>query len=175
MRNRGTALALCVSAATAAIGCTKTLDMDKLKGEVKSGISSQLGVQVKDVTCPENRTIKSGDVFECKATGQVGATFAVKITQTDDRGNVNWELTSNEGLLDLKKLEEQIAASLNEQTGIDGKVDCGGAKFREAEPGKTFDCKASGPGGEEATLTVTMKDKAGNVGWDLKAAPADGE
>lgn len=162
------ALVACLGAAAAMTACTRMLDMDKLKNELKSGLTSQLGVQIKDVTCPATREIKASDSFECKASGQAGASLTLKVTQSDDKGNVKWELSASEGLMDLKGLETQIVAGLKEQTGLDAKVDCGGAKYREAEPDKSFDCKATDTGGSSATVTVTMKDKAGNVNWKLK-------
>ena len=170
MTNKGAkALALCLGATVAMAACTRKLDMDKLKNELKSGLTSQLGVQIKDVTCPESREIKPADSFECKASGQAGAAIALKVTQNDDQGNVKWEVSASEGLLDLKALESQIGAGLHEQEGLQVTVDCGG-KYRETEPAKAFDCKATDTEGSPATVTVTMKDKSGAVDWKLNAA-----
>ena len=68
--------------------------------------------------------------------------------------------------VDLAKLASTIQAGLKEQAGVEAQVDCGG-KFREAEAGKSFDCKATDAGGAAHTVTITVKDKAGNVDWKL--------
>ncbi len=169
---RAETLVLCLGAALALTGCTRRLDLDKLKTELKAGLTSQLGVTIKDVTCPEDREIKVADTFECKASSQGGASITLKVTQNDDQGNVKWEVAASEGLMDLKKLEAVIAGGLQEQAGVQAKVDCGGT-YREAEPGKAFDCAATDPTGSATTVTVTVKDRAGNVDWKLNAP--DGE
>lgn len=161
-----TTLALCLGASVALTGCTRRLDMDKLKTVLKDGFASQTGLQVKEVSCPESRDIKAGDSFDCKATTPGGASATLKVTQSDDQGNVKWELSASEGVLDLTKLAGTIQAGLKEQTGVEAQVDCGG-KFREAEAGKSFDCKATDAGGAAHTVTITVKDKAGNVDWKL--------
>ncbi len=163
---RTTTLVLCLGATLALTGCTRRLDMEKLKTVLKDGFTAQTGVALKDVSCPESRDIKAGDSFDCKATTAGGATATLKVSQSDDQGNVKWEVSASEGLLDLGKLASTIQAGLKEQAGVEAQVDCGG-KFREAEAGKSFDCKATDAGGAAHTVTVTVKDKAGNVDWKL--------
>ena len=173
---RATTLFVCLAATLAVTGCTRRLDMEKLKTVLKDGFTAQTGVALKEVSCPESREIKAGDSFDCKATTAGGATATLKVSQSDDQGNVKWEVSASEGVLDLAKLASTIQAGLKEQAGVEAQVDCGG-QFREAEAGKSFDCKATDASGGAHGVTVTVKDKAGNVDWKLagggEGAPAE--
>lgn len=154
--------ALCLGLLAA---CTQTLKMGVVKDAIKDGLAKQLGVTVTTVTCPESRQAKAGDVFECTAATPGGGKFTVSVKQSDDSGNVNWEVTKSEGLLDLKKLEAQIQSGIKEQTGLDAAITCGD-RYRDAEPGKTFECKAK-TGDDTGTVVITVKDREGNVSWKL--------
>lgn len=80
--------------ALAFAGCgDKKLDTDKLEGKIKDGIEKQVsGVKIKSVDCPSDVKVKKGDTFNCKATTQSGQTANVKVTQQDDKGNVNYQV-----------------------------------------------------------------------------------
>ena len=43
------------------------------------------------VVCPDIVTVKKGGQFECKATAGAD-TVTVKVTQTDDKGHVNYKV-----------------------------------------------------------------------------------
>jgi uncharacterized protein DUF4333 len=58
-------------------------------------------------------------------------------------------------------------AGLKAQNGIEASVDCGPGALREAEPGKTFDCRATDHQGETVGVTVTMSELSGKVQWRL--------
>jgi ABC-type glycerol-3-phosphate transport system substrate-binding protein len=89
--SRSLACMAVVSAALAFAGCGG-LDTPKLEREIKSGIEKQTNIKVKTVDCPDNRDIKKGDAFTCTVTDTSGNTGQVKVTQTDDKGNVRWQL-----------------------------------------------------------------------------------
>ena len=80
--------------ALALAGCgDKKLDTDKLEGKIKDGIENQVsGVKIKSVDCPSDVKVKKGDTFNCKATTASGQTANVKVTQQDDKGNVNYQV-----------------------------------------------------------------------------------
>ena len=68
------------------------LDISKLESTIASGMQEQLGLDGKPtVTCPESVPIQQGNVFTCTAELN-GDRVDVKVTQTDDQGNVNWEV-----------------------------------------------------------------------------------
>jgi hypothetical protein len=148
------------------VACSQTLKMDTVKSAVSSGVTTQVGLTVASVTCPDTREVKANDTFECTVAPQGGGRLTVKVTQKDDQGNVNWEVVKTEGLLDLAALETQIKTGLKEQAAIDATVSCGG-KFRATEPGKSFECTATDAQGAKAQVAVTMKDAEGNVSWSL--------
>jgi hypothetical protein len=83
---------LAVGALTVA-GCgDKKLDTGKLEGKIKTGIEKQAGVKIKSVKCPGNVKVKKGNTFTCKATTNSGQSASVKVTQQDDKGNVNYQV-----------------------------------------------------------------------------------
>ena len=147
--------------------CTRQLAMEKLEGIVKAGLVSSTGLPVETVKCPESREQKAGDVFDCTALTKGGARVTVTVSQKDDEGNVAWKAAETKGVIDLRKLETEVGAGLKAQTGIDARVECGPGTLREAEPGKTFDCRATDPRGETVGVTITMRELSGKVDWRL--------
>jgi hypothetical protein len=86
-------LPLLAVVAFAVAGCgDKKLDTDKLEGKIKTGIEKQAGVKIKSIDCPSDVKVKKGDTFSCKATTNSGQSANVKVTQQDDKGNVNYQV-----------------------------------------------------------------------------------
>jgi hypothetical protein len=86
-------LPLLAVGAFAVAGCgDKKLDTGKLEGKIKDGIEKQAGVKIKSVDCPGDVKVKKGDTFNCKATTNSGQSAKVKVTQQDDKGNVNYQV-----------------------------------------------------------------------------------
>lgn len=67
------------------------LDMAKIEKSITDGIAEQLELTVT-VECPESVTQEAGSTFDCIATAEDGSTATVLVSQTDDEGNVTWEL-----------------------------------------------------------------------------------
>lgn len=145
-------------------GCTKTLDMPKAQAAISEGLTQQLGVTVAKVTCPESREMKAADAFECTADIDGGAKLTVQVTQKDGEGNIDWKVSKTEGMIDLVAVETSVVNGLKEQAGVGATVTCGG-KYRSAQPGKTFECRAK-IGEDQTTIIVTMKDLEGNISWE---------
>lgn len=157
------------AALLAASGCGKSLNMDGAKKAISDGLTAQLGLEMASVTCPtDSRPLKSGDTFECTGTPKGGGSLTVKVTQKDDQGNINWELTKIAGLLDMKKIEAAVQAGLKEKTEADDTVSCGSARLRPSKAGDTFECTAKDQEGQATTVVITVKDGEGNVGWAVK-------
>jgi hypothetical protein len=155
-------------AALAAAGCSKSLDMAALNQSISSGINQQLSLPIASVTCPaEERPLQVGDTFDCVATPQAGGKLTVTVTQKDGDGNVAWEVTKTEGLLDLDKVEAAVVAGLKAQAGVEATVDCG-ERWKAATPGETFQCQAAVADGRKATVKVTTKDVEGNIDWSVE-------
>ena len=156
----------------ALVACGTKLDVAKVTKAVSDGINAQLQMPIASVDCPQAPPdVKAGTTFECTATPSLGGKLTVKVTENDNVGNVSWEVTKTEGLLNLQTIESAVAKGLKEQTGADATVSCGG-RWRAAKAGETFECQAKTADGTEATVTVTTKDAEGNITWALNAAPA---
>jgi hypothetical protein len=67
--------------------CTKTLNTDSIEPQIEQAVEKR-GIQVKSVECPGDVDAKKGDAFDCKVTTDSGRTSNVKVTQTNDEGNV---------------------------------------------------------------------------------------
>ena len=80
--------------ATAALlvaGCQTTLNDENLETAISSWIVERGGEQAV-VTCPDDRPVQQGDTFPCVATFGDGSTATFQVTQTDNTGNVSWQL-----------------------------------------------------------------------------------
>ena len=76
--------------ASAACQQTVTLDDANLERILTERLQGQ-GVTVNSIDCPDDRPLQQGDTFTCTADTDAGTlTFAV--TQTDNIGNVSYEL-----------------------------------------------------------------------------------
>lgn len=93
MRARLVAVTLAVTLLGTA--CSSTLDTDGLEDQIRSLMEERGGPAVTEVTCPDEIEVEAGATFECTATGD-GVEWVVQVTQTDDQGNVEIEITGTE-------------------------------------------------------------------------------
>ncbi len=164
-RRRELCVLACVLSVGLVAGCSRTLNLEAVRTAIEDGLEKQLGFAIATVKCPESRQALVGDTFECTADGEKGAKVTVKVTQEDDQGNVEWEVVTSEGLLDITALVQQIRQGVSEQASVEVSVNCGPQKFREAVPNESFDCLATDPDRAIHTVAVTMTDAQGNVNW----------
>jgi hypothetical protein len=68
------------------------LDVDKVESEVAPEIERQTGTRDVAVDCPDDVEIEEGATFECGVSAAGGVEAKVEVTQSDDEGNVVWEL-----------------------------------------------------------------------------------
>ena len=86
----------CLSAALlAACSITSTLSTDDIQSAISKGLTEQLG-GTYTVTCPSSIEAKAGATFDCEIVTATGATGVVTATQTDDKGNITWEITKSD-------------------------------------------------------------------------------
>jgi hypothetical protein len=88
---RPVASAAIAAALFVACNSSLTLDNDTLQRTITSGLQEQAQVAAT-VSCPDDRPIKAGDVFQCQAVTEDGTTLTIQVTQTDDTGHVNWQV-----------------------------------------------------------------------------------
>lgn len=156
-----------LGAALGSAACTKTLDATSIGQSISQGVEAQLALPVTGVECPPDRAAKAGDTFECTATPVAGGKLTVTVTQKDDQGNISWEVTKTEGLLDLRKAEAAVVEGLKTQAKVDAKVDCGG-RWKAIKVGEAFECKAVAAEGQTAVIEVTTTDAEGNINWKVQ-------
>jgi hypothetical protein len=91
---KGTAV-LVVAMLAIAGGCTrtKTLDGQGLDETLANDLSQKLNVQGFTVSCPDDVPAEAGGTFQCTATNPDGTQITLQVTQTDDQGNVTYEVT----------------------------------------------------------------------------------
>jgi len=78
----------------AGCGNSAVLDNDKLQQVIADGLQQQAGVTAV-VTCPDNQPIQQGQSFQCSATTADGTNLTIQVTQTDNAGNVNWQVVGS--------------------------------------------------------------------------------
>jgi hypothetical protein len=158
-------LATAVVVVLGACGGNDTLDTDKAANEIRKGLADQGEVEVDKVTCPEDVLPEKDATFECTATLE-GQRLRITVTQTDDKGNVHWE--ADQALIDLRKAESEVAKEIADQTGVPVRVDCGTRTVSINDPGDTLTCEYRAQDGTaEGTISVTVKDKKGNVDFEV--------
>jgi hypothetical protein len=81
-------------AAVLIAGCSSTpvLNNDNLEKSMAQWLQTNYG-ETATVSCPQNRPIKMGDVFNCTATTDSGINVNLQVTQTDNTGNVSFNIT----------------------------------------------------------------------------------
>jgi hypothetical protein len=92
-RRKTTTIFLVALFAMATAACNPTLDDAALETQISNGITEQAGVGVSTIDCPSGRPLQTGDTFTCTATTDDGTTLQITVTQTDNQGNVHWEVT----------------------------------------------------------------------------------
>ncbi len=157
--SRGVLLSALIGGAVFLSGCG-TLDPESIEGQIADEIEQQAEVTDVTVDCPEGIAPEKGGVFECTASG--GMEAPIKVTQTDDKGGIDWFIDTN---VLGGPVETEIATGIDEQTGSDGAtVDC---PATPVEPGSAIDCEVGG--GSDGTVTVTVGDDKG-ITWELTGA-----
>jgi hypothetical protein len=78
--------------ALAAVACSKTLDSGGLETELGTQLNTRLETTGITVDCPDDLKAETGNEFVCTGTVSTGETLTINVTQTDDEGNVTWEV-----------------------------------------------------------------------------------
>ncbi len=156
--------ALVLSACSFSIG---GLDYESLEAKITEELNnsySSMNEKVSSVDCPEQSpSPEAGDSFECKAE-VAGQTVRIDVKVKDDDYNVTYE--TKDTLYDLPTVAATLGDEVSEQIGFTVTVDCGEG-LQAVEVGKTFDCTAADPQGEERTVQVTAAPVGEDDSWEL--------
>ncbi len=156
-------LALVLTSGLLVTGCSaSTLDGSSMQDEITAQLAEQVG-GTWTVVCPGAEPIKTGGTFTCTATDSSGVAQTVNVTQTDDQGNITWEIPSTN--LDTAILESGVTDELAKQVGGTWTVVC--PKDIAIEKDGNFTCDATSADGQSETVNVTQSDDQGNVTWEL--------
>jgi hypothetical protein len=156
------AAGLILAGCSVEVGTGNDLDTGDVESAIADGYRADGNVEV-DVSCPDDVEAEEGGTFECTVTGPTGATADIEVRQTDDEGNVRWNVVPVG--LNAAALEAQIAAEFQRQRNVTVSVDCPSAIA--AEEGNVFSCTVTAPNGDEAEAEVTQEDDEGNVRWRI--------
>jgi hypothetical protein len=69
------------------------LDTSAAAAQISARLTSQFNMPIS-VQCPSHVPLEAGGVFECTASDQQGHQRTVRVTQTDDQGNIRFELAN---------------------------------------------------------------------------------
>jgi Domain of unknown function (DUF4333) len=141
-------------------GCSTSIDVDTLEQSVQTGLAEQLGGEWT-VQCPDSMEVQAGLTTNCMATSAEGEAVDVNVTQTDDQGNVTWEVPATG--IDVAAVESSVAADLAAQVGGEWTVQC--PDDIPLEKGLTANCSATSADGQSTMIDVTQTDDQGNVTW----------
>jgi len=133
-------------------GCTKQIDPDKVADSITKGLAEKK-LTVK-VSCPSGRPAKAGDKFACTGTDDAKTPITVNVTQTDDKGTVEWKLDGQ--ILDV---ETVVADAKGKLTGAD--IACA-RKAVIVKPHDTYECEIKGAPQKKLTIKVD----GDNVAWE---------
>lgn len=137
-------------------GCK--LKAEDMEGAMREEFTKQ-GIEVKDLECPGDRTMKEGDEFDCTGKSVAGDEFKVHVKQTEG-GGYKWDLVGR--TFDL----EQYAADVGSKLSI--KMDCGKGKII-AVKGTKFTCKW-----DEKSADILVTDDEGTLNADDFASKYSG-
>ena len=158
-------LALVLGACSVSGSTTRAVNTEKAEEVIRTFLEEKVESPVDEVSCPE-REARQGDVFECTARVD-GQTVRFRITQNDNRGNVDVQLA--QALLDVKQAVSFIEQEVEKAKGVPVRADCGAQRYLVKDPGTTFDCRMTGKSTRaNGRVIVTVRDIEGNV--DLRLA-----
>ncbi len=139
------------------------LDTSRDEQGIESALAKAYGLPVDRVRCPTRITLHAGTTFHCQAriAEQPVDVFA---TQRSALGDLRVEAEA--AVIHPDKVGVDLKTRLDAQFGRPFIVSCGSPIVRVLKPGATFTCQA-GDGTSQRQVTVTVKDRAGTVAYDV--------
>lgn len=148
------------------------LDTEKLQSDIQTQVTDIIPGSTVSVTCPSEVQVQEGVTFDCTALIN-GQEATIKVTQTNDQGDVVYE--SESAVVGLDKVQTDISNDLSTNLGGTWQTEClaegasGGVYV--APLGSTFICEVTGTtaDGEQQSgdVEATVVDIGGGVQWRL--------
>jgi hypothetical protein len=153
--------------ALALAGCREPtkLDAAKLVRDLPAAVVHDHPEVVTDVQCPNPIRRNAGEVTQCHAT-VAGTPVKLTVTQVDRDGHVKVE--ADRTLLDIAKVEADIATRLTKDVGIETSIVCDGPRVRVLVVGETLRCTATDPSGRKRVFLADVLDETGEVSLHLE-------
>lgn len=144
------------------------LDTAKIETQLRQDLT-KAEIPVKEITCPNQISSRTGQSFECVGQLKPSGNFFVIVTQEDERQTIRWEIVNSWNLLDLASLQSDLQAALQAAGSDNTKVDCGQA-YRVISPGDRFECQAT-RSGQSSPIEINIREE-GQITWqDRQPAP----
>lgn len=154
-------------ATVAVTGCREPtkLDASKLADHLPAAVVPDHPETVTGVDCPRPIRRAVGEVVTCTAT-IAGTPVQLTVTQLDRDGRVR--VDTDRTLLDLAKVEADVATRLTKDVGIETSIVCDGPRVRVLVVGESLRCTASDPSGRTRVFVADLLDEAGAVSLHLE-------
>jgi hypothetical protein len=160
------ALAAAALVAGALTGCGSSatrLDSVRVERAIADTILRERNLYAT-VACPSSVPQKAGHAFTCQAHLDVG-TYPIEVTETNGSGHVRYENQRPLVVLDTKKVQRAIRASIHNQRDLPSTVRCPAEVLQQA--GLAFTCRAN-VHGRSYRFAVSELDDAGHVRYSAQ-------
>ncbi len=137
----------------------KSPQVERLEGNIRSGIAARYGARVTAVMCPETLAVRAGNDITCQVRVE-GSELPLEVTVswTNDAGAFAWR---DRGVVRLDKLQALVAQKLSADKRV-GSARCKGT-IRVSQPGSTFECPIAYDDGTTGAVSVRVRTWQGDV------------
>lgn len=141
-------------------GCSKTIDEAKLQDTIRDKVAADQGITLTSVSCPKDRKAKTGDIFQCTATTDSGATITFDVTQTSDNGDVKYD--SKDVYIPPAGLTTSIQEAATSSADVQVTATCPKAVVAPGGNGQ-IECQVKASTGETQTVVVPISNNTADV------------
>ncbi|PSB02884.1 DUF4333 domain-containing protein [Merismopedia glauca] len=131
------------------------LDTESLETEVKNSLSTELGLTINSVKCPNLASVTKGKKSVCSVVTPDG-NFSVKLTNKGKQFEYE-----PQGAINITELESNIEASVKNRQGEDVKATCSG-EVLIFNSGDYLNCQVKNQEGKSQSATITFNNLTGD-------------
>ena len=139
-------------------GAVDTQEVESLLVSTQQRASPEF--DVRDPSCPARVVVEEGATFQCTVVVEgVVAPFNVTLRQVNTGSRTGqYDIRPAKAILSIPKLVDVLRSRVPGAT-----VDCGPERVRVLDVGATFQCRVTGEGQPNQTITLKVDDVLGNV------------